>query len=113
MANSDEASSNHPPEFSAPPLPSLTLTLSEVADKIQNLCLELADRTLRLSLIQAKYDRTLAEVARTTQENAQLRQELEVQQREHARLQQRFNHLLARFVAEDDSDDDGGPAGQA
>ena len=113
MANSDEASTNHPPGFSAPPLPSLSLTLSEVANKIQDLRLELADRTLRLNLIQPKYDQTLTEVARAAQENAQLRQELEVQRREHARLQRRFNRLLARFVAEDDSDDDGGPAGQA
>ena len=86
MANSDEASSHHPPGFSALPLPSLTLTLSEVADKIQDLRLELANRTLRLSLIQAKYDRTLAEVARAAQEDVQLRQELEAQRREHARL---------------------------
>ena len=63
MANSDEAITNHPPGFSPPPLPSLKLTLNEVADKIHDLRLELADRTLRLSLIQAKYDRTLAEVA--------------------------------------------------
>ena len=109
MANSDKASTNHPPGFSPPPLPSLKLSLSEVADKIHELRLELADRTLRLSLIQAKYDRTLAEVAHAARENAQLTQELEAQRREYARLQRRFNC----YLAQGDNDDDGGPAGGA
>ena len=80
-----------------------------MADKIHELRLELADRTLRLSLLQAKYDRSLAEVAYAARENAQLTQELEVQRREYARLQRRFN----RYLAQDNNDDDGGPAGGA
>ena len=111
MANSDEASTNHPPGFSAP-LPTLTLTLSEVGDKIQDLRLELADRTRRLSLTHAKYDRALTDVACAVHDNAHLRQELEALRREHARLQQRYNRLLAQFMAGDDSDVGGGSAGQ-
>jgi len=112
MASSDEASTNHPPGFPAP-LPTLTLTLSEVGEKITELRLELADRTRRLTLTQAKYDRALTEAARAVNDNAHLRQELETLQRDHARLQQRYNRLLAQHLAGDDSDVGGSSGGQA
>ena len=86
MANSDEGSSNYPPRGSAPPLPSVTLTLSQVSDKIQDLRLELVDCTLRLGLVQAKYNKALTKGAHAARENAQLRQALEIQRQEYARL---------------------------
>ena len=63
MADSDEESVNYPLGGSAPPLPSISLTLGEVSDKIQELRLELSARTLQLGNVQAKYNRALAEGA--------------------------------------------------
>ena len=112
MGDSDEASTNHPPGFPAP-LPTLTLTLSEVGEKITELRLELADRTSRLTLTQAKYDRALTDAARAVNDNAHLRRELKTLRREHTRLQHRYNRLLGQHLAGDDSDVGGGSGGQA
>ena len=72
MAESDNGSVNYAPVGTVPPLPPLTLTLSQVAEKIQELRLLLSARNAEVVGLQVKYDRAVVEVAHAAREIAQL-----------------------------------------
>lgn len=75
MENNDAGSSNNVPlhggvgPSTPPPMP----YMGEVSKRIYQLQLQLADRTLQLGRVTAKYDRLLVQEANSIKEVAQLR----------------------------------------